>query len=449
MLATATDGSSTTQQPGIWVGPPDDLRLVTMTQWPAPGTDGRFSSFTAPRLNNAGQIAFRGFLDIDSGQQLNDVGLWAGSVSDGIQPIALEGQRAAGFDDPTAVFSGSAPGDLLTFDPFGNPVLSGGGHIAFTGSVVADTVDVDHNDGIWISDPLTNSDLPRLNLVAREGDHPPGTPNGTRLEGIAYFDDLIPAFESPLVNKKGQVAFTALTKGPLDELGSGIWATDASGNLHLVAHSGDEFAVGPGDEREIALLKLNPGGSSEEGNLSALNDVGQLVFALSFTDGSEAVVVATIPGSNFAGDFNFDGKLNSLDIDDLTAQAASMTNPLRYDLNADAIVDAADISVWIKDLFHSWIGDANLDRQFNSADLVDLLAAGVYESDVAAVWSTGDFNGSGRFSARDLLEALAEGGYEWGPRPAASVPEPCGLLLLALGLCCLRRAAPDGNPPQS
>src|SRR5262245_61847006 len=46
--------------------------------------------------------------------------------------------------------------------------------------------------------------------------------------------------------------------------------------------------------RETALLKLNAGGSSADGQLSAFNDAGQLAFAARFADGSEAVIVATI-----------------------------------------------------------------------------------------------------------------------------------------------------------
>jgi hypothetical protein len=81
-----------------------------------------------------------------------------------------------------------------------------------------------------------------------------------------------------------------------------------------------------------------------------------------------------------------------------------------------------------------------MDGQFNSSDLVSVLAAGVYEVNVDAVWSTGDFNGDGRFNSSDLVVALADGGYEQGPRAAvASVPEPTSALLalLAAGLTLL------------
>jgi hypothetical protein len=123
----------------------------------------------------------------------------------------------------------------------------------------------------------------------------------------------------------------------------------------------------------------------------------------------------------------------------LTAPSAGGANDVAYDLNGDASVNSVDIEVWINDLRNSWLGDANLDGQFNSSDLVAVLASGTYEANVDSVWSTGDFNGDGRTTSGDLVTALAGGGYEQGPRAAAAaaVPEPSALLLAALGAIAL------------
>jgi hypothetical protein len=137
-----------------------------------------------------------------------------------------------------------------------------------------------------------------------------------------------------------------------------------------------------------------------------------------------------------SGDFDGSGALDAADIDDLTRQSASKTNPAGYDLSGDALVDEADVRAWVKDLFGSWIGDANLDRQFNSSDLVTVLASGTYEADVEAVWTTGDFNGDGRTNSTDLVAALADGGYELGA-PVAAVPEPSSIVLGSFGLIAL------------
>jgi hypothetical protein len=136
-------------------------------------------------------------------------------------------------------------------------------------------------------------------------------------------------------------------------------------------------------------------------------------------------------GGGLVGDFDSNGLLNAADIDDLTGQSAGATNPAEYDLNNDALVNEADINTWVKDVFGSWVGDADLNGEFNSSDLIVVLASGTYESDVASVWSTGDFNGDGRTNSSDLVAALADGGYEVGPRAAVmAVPEPaCNLLM--------------------
>jgi hypothetical protein len=147
-----------------------------------------------------------------------------------------------------------------------------------------------------------------------------------------------------------------------------------------------------------------------------------------------------IAGGSLPGDFNGNGALDAPDIDDLTFQSASGTHNPKYDLNADTLVNEGDINVWVKNLFGGWIGDANLDREFTSTDLVEVLAAGRYEAGTEARWSTGDFTGDGLANSSDLVAALADGGYESGPpNPPAAVPEPSSALLLTLALVALCR----------
>jgi phospholipase/lecithinase/hemolysin len=147
------------------------------------------------------------------------------------------------------------------------------------------------------------------------------------------------------------------------------------------------------------------------------------------------------------GDFDADDALTTDDIDALTAAAAAPEPDLQYDLNFDGAINSDDHRRWVKDFRKTYFGDANLDGEFNSTDLVDVLAAGTYETDADAGWSTGDFNGSGRFDSADLIDALADGGYEQGPlASAATVPEPSGTVLVTLAfvasLSTLRQRLP-------
>ncbi|MCA9149533.1 MAG: PEP-CTERM sorting domain-containing protein, partial [Planctomycetales bacterium] len=144
-------------------------------------------------------------------------------------------------------------------------------------------------------------------------------------------------------------------------------------------------------------------------------------------------------GDTLPGDFDGDGQLTALDINQLTQQAASGEYSSALDLNQDNLINFGDITFWIRDVKKSWIGDTNLDGEFNSSDLVTVLAAGTYEQPATtAVWTTGDFNGDGRANTSDLVAALADGGYENGTR-AAVVPEPSGIVMLALGLMAIGR----------
>ncbi len=145
---------------------------------------------------------------------------------------------------------------------------------------------------------------------------------------------------------------------------------------------------------------------------------------------------ANVGGGGVPGDFNDDGVLDAADINDLTMQSAGGQNPSKYDLNGDSLVDVNDIQMWAQDLFGSWMGDASLDGEFNSGDLVFVLSAGTYETNSPSNWSSGDFNGDGVTNSGDLVAALSGGGYELGPRPSvAAVPEPSSFVLLGLGLC--------------
>jgi hypothetical protein len=82
----------------------------------------------------------------------------------------------------------------------------------------------------------------------------------------------------------------------------------------------------------------------------------------------------------------------------------------------------------------TYFGDANLDGEFDTADLINAFTAGEYEDTIAgnSRWSTGDWNADFDFSTSDLVLAFQQGGYEQGPRASvSSVPEPSTALLVA------------------
>lgn len=149
-----------------------------------------------------------------------------------------------------------------------------------------------------------------------------------------------------------------------------------------------------------------------------------------------------LPPTVLPGDFNGDGLLDLNDINALAQQSAGGQNDPAYDLNSDNMVNAGDIAIWVQELKGTWLGDANLDGEFNSGDLVGVFTAGKYEVDEAANWEQGDWTGDQRFNSSDLVAAFSDGGYEAGPRAAVSagisaVPEPAGALLGTLAMLAL------------
>lgn len=155
------------------------------------------------------------------------------------------------------------------------------------------------------------------------------------------------------------------------------------------------------------------------------------------TDGT-ATFMDDPPGE--PGDFNGDGQLDALDLNELTRQSLTRDTRLRFDLNTDSMVDDGDLRHWVVELKQTWIGDSNLDGQFDESDLKFSFSAGRYEQEFASLWQQGDWNADGRFNSRDLIAAFIDGGYQRGARSATQpVPEPSSMPLLITVLALTAR----------
>ena len=158
---------------------------------------------------------------------------------------------------------------------------------------------------------------------------------------------------------------------------------------------------------------------------------------------TEADIKALIDdgGEGTPGDFDGDGDCDAADIDALAAAISGGNMDAKFDLDGDGSVSDADRVFLVKDstLKNSYIGDSNLDGEFNSSDFVAVFGAAKYETDLAAGWAEGDWNGDGLFNSSDFVAAFSDGGYELGPRQPAAVPEPSSVVLLLMGLAALAR----------
>ena len=273
---------------GIFRGSGGAITRVAREGQAAPDSNGTFSSFNDPALNDAGQAVFKSFLVGTSGGNSDNSGIFRGSGG-AITQVAREGQAApdgngtfsffsdasalnsagqAAFDasltgtsggnsDDSGIFRGSggvitqvaregqaAPNGNGAFSSFNDPALNGAGQAAFDASLTGTSGGTNDNSGIF------RGSGGAITRIAREGQAAPDG-NGT----FASFND-------PALNGAGQVAFEAFLTGTSES--NGIFR-GSGGVITQVARDGQAAPDGNGVFSNF-LDEL------------ALNDAGQVVF---------------------------------------------------------------------------------------------------------------------------------------------------------------------------
>ncbi len=317
---------------GIWVQRDGPVHLLVKRDWAAPGLAGgkRFYSFLGPGVGTSGEVAFAAALYSDTeGPRFYD-SVWVernGSLNILAQagdhsprtladvtfrnfgPVFRRAEQVAFFADlqvgsdwvgngiwidrdtslvPIALYGDPAPGtpaDVTFGEISPSFAFNDAGDVAFKAFFSGPGVDNTNQTGLYTQAKNT------LRLIARQGDHAPGTPDGVLFSELPQ-----PSFQ---LNNTGQVAFVAKLTGAGVTNGRnkngppgvpndlGIWADDRSGILRLVARVGDLMDVDDGpivDLRQIQTLNFYQG----------LNDSGQLAFSAVFIDGSSGVFISNI-----------------------------------------------------------------------------------------------------------------------------------------------------------
>lgn len=137
----------------------------------------------------------------------------------------------------------------------------------------------------------------------------------------------------------------------------------------------------------------------------------------------------------FGSDFNANGVLDVGDIDLLVGEIWAPAPRIEFDLNLDRSVDLRDHRMWVRQFKKTTYGDANLDRRFDSSDLIAAFVGGKFERDVVAGWRDGDWNGDRVFNSADFVLAFQDGRYEASPASLPSaIPEPAARLLAGIAL---------------
>ncbi len=176
-------------------------------------------------------------------------------------------------------------------------------------------------------------------------------------------------------------------------------------------------------------------------------EVPESLVSLSIASGRDGTISGRLdnwslePLPDIRADINDDGVLNLADVDLLSLIIRRSGTDAVADLSIDGKVDQTDLALWIHDHRKTYFGDANLDGQFNSTDLVQVYQAGKFETGQTAGWAEGDWDPNGVFDSSDLVAAFHDGGYEAGPRQAMNaVPEPTGFAVMIPGLLVAARS---------
>lgn len=262
-------GTDDSNRFGLWAQRSGTLELVARGGQSAPGTPvgTNFLNFLEPGFNNHAAVAFRATLSGSGVTAQNDKGLWLD------QPGSPHLVARAGDASPET--SGAL------FADFSRPLVNGNNVVAFSGRLAGASVTTENDSGAWVE----NAGL--LQLIAREGDAAPGID--------ALFGETLEIYA---MNAIGQTILESTLMGAMVTPANdhALWVHDQSGDLRLVLREGDTVEVQPGDFRIVSgyvLTFLRSGG--QDGKKEILNDAGQLVLTLAFTDGSSGIFITTVP----------------------------------------------------------------------------------------------------------------------------------------------------------
>src|SRR5262245_1737667 len=235
-------------------------------------------TFRDPSVRGGDKLAFTCLLADGGSAVVRDVD---GSLDE----VVRSGQQAPGLPEGTT-FANFA--DFITNGPL---QLGEDGRLAFEARL---STPMPSNESLWIADPDGT-----LHLLARVGDPPPSAPAGVTFGNGT--GGLLPSFEPEAMDPTGRVAFAGNLAGTgLGLFSHGLYATDSSGTLRKVVQPGDQLDLqGDGsDLHTVADVLFNHDAFTAEAyNGPVFGPGGQLVFRVSFTDGSEGLFTSDVDGA--------------------------------------------------------------------------------------------------------------------------------------------------------
>lgn len=175
------------------------------------------------------------------------------------------------------------------------------GDVAFAASLQAGDTPLTTDNDQAIFGPIAGPGSP-LGMLVREGD--------VIDEDGATLSSLFTGFQ---FNNAGDIVLIASVKEPTTGNNRTVLLGIHEGETTIIARIGDQFTVqlpsGGTDDRTILGIQF---AGSDEGDI-ALNDSGEVVFGLNYSQGGSGIFKSSVIPETLAGDFNEDGTVDAAD----------------------------------------------------------------------------------------------------------------------------------------
>ncbi len=229
-------------------------------------------------------------------------------------------------------------------------------------------------------------------------------------------DSIVARYASGRPNREplSQAAWVA----PKDHYGTAIFSEDIiAGEKLLVSISNLSAIVDPNPSAALAVVTDRFGNALS--GVRVVAGTEQIVVPIE-TSGTHAVhvyaelnevqVSTRVRTIGDRTDMNGDGTPGIEDVDSICRSIAIGEFNEAGDVNYDGKLNGLDLDLLVRDVLRSSAGDTNLDGRFDSADLVSVFQKSEYEDSIQdnSIWSTGDWNCDGEFTSSDLVRVFRE-----------------------------------------
>ena len=263
------------------MGVPGVLALLARGGNHAPGTPVgvNYDLLNGPTLNARGGSVFFAKVTGPGITAANSDGFWSGGPRFRTALLARSGDPAPGR---------AAGVTYSRFDlgfGFHNRIRSAAaGKSAFSAKVTGPGVTSANDECIW------SNALGSVAKVVCQGEVAPGAGAGTLFGEFDFTSSFA-------LNDRGEVIFFNHLTGPgvTGANSASLWFSNAAGTLSLIVRAGNPFEVAPGDTRILSDVSFVAGSGDEDGYPCGFNDLGQVAFEASFTDGSQGIFIASVP----------------------------------------------------------------------------------------------------------------------------------------------------------